>query len=158
MDGWKKEIERQKERREEREAREGMKWLILFIQFTPPPHTHTTFSSKALLCSLNLWICFCLFYFCLFIFYKSVKSYGVFLSPLDCLTYIITSRFIRIVTNGKISCFWQLSRILLCVCVHMHICIPYLLYPFIGWYRLRLFSYLSCYKQCHNEHSGTYLF
>ena len=46
---------------------------------------------------------------------------------------IIHPRYLRVVTNGKISCFLWLSNIPLCVCVCVCVCVSHLLYPFISW-------------------------
>ena len=93
-------------------------------------------------CSLCLWVCFSFVIFVLFLFVWFIDShiheiiwYLSFPFWLTALI-VIPSRSIHAVTKGKISSFLWLRSI-------PFMYGPYLLYPFIYWWTLKLLPYLG---------------
>ena len=72
-------------------------------------------------------------------------SLSVWLIPLS----IMLSRSIYTVENGRISFIFMAS---------IPFYIPHFLHLFICWWILKLIPYLGYYKQCCNEHWGTWIF
>ena len=111
---------------------------------TPSPLVTTTlFSVSTCLFLFGLVCSFVLFLFISFLCSTYEWNHMVFVFLWLISLNVIPSRSIHVTPNGKISSLLWLNNIPVCVCVCVCICTPHLLYPFISWWALRLFTYLG---------------
>ena len=84
----------------------------------------------------------------LFRFHIKVKLYSICLCPSDLFHNTLSS--IRVVTNGKISLFFRLNNILLCVYIYIYICIYIYVYIYYIFFihssidKHLLIAFISC--------------